>query len=143
MVDNYHAFPMLSTQLHLTTLHEASHYSGSFNFQIAPSTSLVGDASEFIETFNDGVMGVNAETIHFIDAYRREFPHTDITEHQFRALLVRDPVLRANAFMENTDFLARMIADLGSRTPHDRDVHLRRRRNAGLSRAAMLILLYR
>ncbi|MCW2484328.1 hypothetical protein J5069_00300 [Candidatus Symbiopectobacterium sp. NZEC127] len=147
MVDNYHASPLLSTKLHLTALHEASHFSGTLDFQIAPSTSLVGDASEFIETFNDGLLGINNEYVHidddFINAYRREFPHIAITEGQFRELLKRDPVLRANAFIENADFLARIISDLASRARHNSDMYHRSRRETQLPRSMVSVLLYR
>ena len=145
MVDNYQASPILSTQVHLTTLHEVSHYSGTLDFQIAPSTSLVGDASEFMETFHDGILGVNGESVDikdtFIDSYRHEHPDIDINESHIRELLKRDPVLRANAFMENADFLARMIADLGSRTPYNRDVRGRMKRTAITSLKEMTFLI--
>ena len=147
MVDNYQAAPTLSTQVHLTALHEVSHYSGTLDFQMAPSTSLVGDASEFMETFNDGIFGVNGESIEikdtFIDAYRREHPDININQEQFRELLKRDPVLRANAFMENADFLARMIADLGGRTPYNSDILGHRKREAAFSLGDMAFLLYK
>lgn len=145
MVDNYQTAPILSTQPHYTALHEASHFSGSLDFHIAPSTSLVGDASEFMESFNDGIFGINGESIDikdaFVEAYRREHPDINIDKYQIRELLKRDPILRANAFMENADFLAKMIADLGSGTPYNIDMLERRKRQARLPLGNMTFIL--
>ncbi len=121
MVDNFNVQGGISTQMHLTTLHEASHFSGSLDFHVAPSMSHEGDASEFAESFVNGVYGKQNEHISidykFFDAYRQQYPNIPIDENQFREILKRDPMLYANAFMENADFLARMISDLGSGTP--------------------------
>lgn len=121
MVDNFHVQGGISTQMHLTTLHEASHFSGSLDFHVAPSMSHEGDASEFAESFVNGVNGKQNEHISidykFFDAYKQQYPNISINENQFREIIKRDPVLYANAFMENADFLARMISDLGSGTP--------------------------
>lgn len=147
MVDAAHVAPVLSTQMHLTVLHEVSHYSGTLDFQMAPSTSLVGDASEFMETFNDGIFGVNNEYIEikpgFVEAYRHEHPGIEVNENHIRELLKRDLILRANAFMENADFMARMISDLGSRQPYDRDVHGRKRRSAKIENNKIIFSIYK
>ena len=145
MADNFHTAPILSTKVHLTALHEISHFSGSFDFQIAPSTSLVGDASEFMESFLDGIHGIKGESIDipdsFLNYYHQAHPDRSINKLQFIELLKVDPMLRANIFMENADFLARLIADLGSRTPVNHDVLHRRKRAESENNALIIKIL--
>lgn len=147
MVDNFHVAGQIGTQMHLTTLHEVSHFSGSLDFHIAPSTSRVGDASEFMDSFIDGIFGRNGESISidykFLEAYRQQHPNIPIDEIQFKEILKRDPMLRANAFMENADFLATMISDLGSGRPFNSDTVARVSRAATPLKFDMMFVLYK
>lgn len=147
MVDNFHVADQIGTRMYLTTLHEASHFSGSLDFHIAPSTSQVGDASEFMESFVDGIHGRNGESIaidyKFLEAYRQQFPNISINEVQFKEILKVDPMLRANAFMENADFLARMISDLGSGRAFNSDTIARVSRSAPPLQFDMMFILYK
>ncbi|WP_025424179.1 hypothetical protein [Sodalis praecaptivus] len=121
MVDNYHTAPNPSTQMHLTALHEASHISGTLDFLIAPSRRYVGDASEFMEAFDDAINFRNGEAISFdplfFPAYGRH-QNAEILNgfnffpNQASELISRDPMLKANIFLENADFIARMISDI-------------------------------
>lgn len=147
MVDNFHVAEQIGTRMHLTTLHEVSHFSGSLDFHVAPSTSRVGDASEFMESFVDGLYGRNGESIaidyKFLEVYRQQYPNIAINEIQFKEILKIDPMLRANAFMENADFLARMISDLGSGRAFNSDTIARVSRAAPPLQFDMMFMLYR
>ncbi len=120
LVDNFGTAKILSSRVELTMLHEISHCYGTMDFMVAPSTSLVGDASEFREVFDDGILGRNNEVINiddnFVDSYNAENPTHIINKAQMQELLKHDEMLKANAFMDNADFIARMISDLGSKT---------------------------
>ena len=147
MVDNFNVQGGISTQMHLTTLHEASHFSGSLDFHVAPSMSHEGDASEFAKSFFNGVFGRRNEHVDidykFLDEYRKQYPNIFIDENQFREILKRDPMLHANAFMENADFLARMISDLGSGTPFNVELVTRVSREATPPTFDMRLPLYK
>ncbi|NDL63450.1 hypothetical protein [Acerihabitans arboris] len=149
MVDNFNTAPIVSTKPHLTILHEISHHSGSLDFLISPSTSLVGDASEFREVFDDALHSRNGESItidpDFIRAYNHDHQGAVISEQQFIALMRRDPMLQANAFMDNADFIAKIISDIAVNRPFNQDyLSLRHKRDAlEISFNNMVTLLYK
>ena len=101
------------TQLYTTILHELSHLSGTSDFyvngHISPTDSL--------QNFNDAALGVDNQYITFSYSFLknyRESTHLNVNEAQLIEIIKRDPALRANAFIENADFLANIIADLAT-----------------------------
>lgn len=134
LVDNFKTAPILSAPVHYTMLHEVSHHYGTLDFMMAPSTAKVGDASEYMEVFEDGIHVRNKEFINieddFITAYNFDHPNTIVTKTEMVELLKRDPMLKANAFMENADFVARMISDIAEDIPASRDYMPDRRKRS-------------
>ncbi|WP_413728159.1 hypothetical protein [Sodalis sp. RH19] len=125
MVDNFYAAQPLSTLPRHTVLHEVSHHSGSLDFLISPSTSRVGDASEFMESFDDALNNRCTNYVNIEDDFARAFNYDRgnmaLGKQQIRELLLRDPMLKANAVMDNADFIARFLTDIAENKPFDYD----------------------
>ena len=101
----------LDRQLTETILHEASHLSGSLDYKL----SNVGDALASMARFNNVALGLEPGHIELTDSVMEYYQHTTqrkISKEQLRELIRRDPVLRANLFMDNAYFLPVMIERL-------------------------------
>ncbi|XBS71566.1 hypothetical protein ABK905_11945 [Acerihabitans sp. KWT182] len=132
LVDNFGTAQTLSSKVELTMLHETSHIYGSMDFMQAPSTARAGEASEFSEAFVDGIFGRNHEVINiddnFVHSYNAANPTHIINKAQMQELLKHDEMLKANAFIDNADFVSRMISDLGSKTSANFESKMRLRK---------------
>lgn len=125
MADNFYTSQTLSTLPRHTALHEISHHSGSLDFLVSPTTSKVGDASEFVESFDDALTQACTDYVDISDDFTRAFNYNlgnrALGKQQIRQLMLRDPMLKANAIMDNADFIARFITDIAENKPYNFD----------------------
>lgn len=125
LVDNFLTAPILSTHPHLTVLHEISHHSGSLDFLISPSTSRLGDASEFLESFNEALTRQGDDIVAISDDFARAVNFNSggavLSKEDIAQLFLRDPMLKANAIMDNADFLATFISDIAKKKAFNHD----------------------
>lgn len=111
----------ISTKLHTTLLHEVSHLSGTYDFSVNRRFDIVSA----IENFNNAALGVNNQYINFDKSFLNHYKsstHFNVNAEQLKEIIKKDPVLRANMFIENADFLADTIADLATLSHYGDDV---------------------
>lgn len=114
---DYFSLANIQTKLHTSILIEVSHFSGTYDVNINGHKAIL----ESIENFHEAALGVNNQYIKpcekFMNNYR-DATHIDINEDQLKELIKVDPVLRANIYIENSDFLVDIIADLATSVHH-------------------------
>lgn len=118
---DYFSLGEIYFNLHTVILHEVSHISGTLDFYVNKDTSVINS----IENFNDAALEINNHRLYFTPAFLlhyRKSIDVNINEVQLREIIKRDPVLRANIFMENAYFVADIIADFASLVHHNFDV---------------------
>jgi len=101
----------LYNKLHTTILHEVSHLAGSLDYYVTGGTSVADN----MRGFNNAALGGGEGSISFGDDVMEYYQHTTrrrISKEQLMQLIRRDPVLRANIFMDNAYFLPTMIEAL-------------------------------
>ncbi|MCS3434584.1 hypothetical protein [Klebsiella sp. BIGb0407] len=94
-----------------TILHEVSHIAGSLDYHVSSGV----DIQDSMARFNGVALGIEPGYIVFDDHSMEYYQHTtrrEISKEQLTELIRRDPVLRANLFMDNAYFLPTIIEEL-------------------------------
>ncbi|AHF77188.1 Putative cytotoxic necrotizing factor 1 [Sodalis praecaptivus] len=151
MADQFSPQYLKTTKPQITALHETSHHAvATRDFVLSPTTTVAGDALDFVEAMQEALFDeiqVQGEKttinfdLFFMQAYGNVIGDIPVTAPQIKEMAKRDPILRANIMMDNADFLARMIFDIGQGIAYDSGVSLRTKRNAQSDREIQKMML--
>lgn len=101
----------LDRYLSETILHEVSHIAGTFDYHVSSGAGI----QDCMAKFNNVALGIEPGYIEFDDDVMEYYQHTTrrkLSKVQLTNIIRRDPVLRANLFMDNAYYLPEMIERL-------------------------------